>query len=221
MIGFHFAWDWAFVNGAQLGGGARWVSGAIAATFVTLLGLSIALDRDRVRAAGGSLARRTGYRFALLGGAAALVTVVTWLALPDDFVYFGILHLLTLCTLLVALTAPLGPAVNALLGVAVLVAGWSGVLDGPAPASYWSFAGWAAPASTVDWYPLAPWAGFAFLGYAVGRVQYTAGERRVPLPDWSVPTAPLRFLGRHALLVYLTHQLVLLPLAWLLARLLP
>jgi uncharacterized membrane protein len=220
MIAFHFAWDWAFVTGTQLGSGTRWVSGAIAGTFITVLGLSIALDRDRVRAIGGSLARRTGYRFALIGGSSALVTAATWLVLPGDFVYFGILHLLALCTLLVALTAPLGPAVNALIGVAVLAAGWSGLLDGPAPDALWSFAGWAAPRSTVDWYPLAPWAGFAFLGYAVGRVQYPGGRRRVRLPDWSAPTAPLRFLGRHALLVYLTHQLVLLPLAWLLARLL-
>jgi uncharacterized membrane protein len=71
----------------------------------------------------------------------------------------------------------------------------------------------------VDWYPLAPWAGFAFLGFAAGRLLYAGGRRRLPLRDMSAPTAPLRFLGRHALLVYLVHQLVLFPLAWLLARL--
>jgi len=48
-------------------------------------------------------------------------------------------------------------------------------------------------------------------------VLYPAGRRRFRPPDWSRRTAPLRLLGHHALPVYLTHQLVLLPLAWLLA----
>ena len=54
MIAFHFAWDWAYVHDRHLGPDARYFSGAIAATFITLLGLSIALDRARVRGAGGS-----------------------------------------------------------------------------------------------------------------------------------------------------------------------
>jgi uncharacterized membrane protein len=221
MIAFHFAWDWAYVNGGELGPGARYFSGPIAITFITLLGLSISLDRDRVKARGGSVWRRTARRFALIGGCAALVTLATRLVLPDEFVYFGILHLLAACTLLVGLTAGLGAGVNALLGLAVLAAGWSGLLAGPAPTAVLSIAGWDAPRAAVDWYPLAPWAGFAFLGFAAGRVFYPGGLRRFRLPDWSGPAAPARALGRHALPIYLGHQLVLLPLAWLLAALLP
>ncbi len=217
MFAFHFAWDWAYVNGGALGYSSRFYSGAIATTFITLLGVSISLDRGRVRRAGGSLLRRTAWRVALLGGSAALVTTFTWLVMPGEFVYFGILHLLAVCTLLVGLTAGLGTWVNALLGLAILVLGWSGLLAGPAPHELLSFVGWWAPRASIDWYPLAPWAGFAFLGYAAGQTLYPGGRRRWSLPDWSRPTAPLRFLGRHALPLYLVHQLVLFPLAWLLA----
>ncbi|MGE5228800.1 MAG: heparan-alpha-glucosaminide N-acetyltransferase [Deltaproteobacteria bacterium] len=220
MIVFHFAWDWAYVNDGRLGDASRFASGAIAGTFITLLGLSIALDRDRVRAAGGSQWRRTGQRVLLIGGAAVIVTLATRLFLPDEFVYFGILHLLAACTVLVALSAPLGAFANALLGLALLVVGWSPLLDAPGPGPFWAVAGWWAPRATVDWYPLAPWAGFAFLGFALGLTLYAGGRRRFPLRDLSAPTAPLRFLGRHALPVYLVHQLLLLPLAWLLAELL-
>lgn len=216
MMVFHFAWDWAYLHDSSLGGGSRFFSGAIALTFITLLGVSVSLDRERVRASGGSLARRTAWRFALIGGSAALVTIGTRLVMPDAFVYFGILHLLAICTLLVALTARLGTVPNALLGLAVLVLGWSGLLAGPAPETILSIAGWGAPRATIDWYPLAPWAGFAFLGFAVGQALYPGGRRRFSLPDWSRPTTPLRFLGRHALPIYLLHQLVLFPLAWLL-----
>ena len=220
MIAFHFAWDWAYVNDGRLGEASRYASGLIAGTFITLLGLSVALDRDRVRAEGGSQWRRTGQRFLLIGGAAAVVTLATRLFLPDEFVYFGILHLLAVCTVLVALSAPLGALANALLGLAVLAIGWSPALDGAGPGAPWSVAGWWAPRAAVDWYPLAPWAGFAFLGFAAGLTLYAGGRRRFALRDRSRATAPLRLLGRHALLIYLIHQLLLLPLAWLLARLL-
>jgi uncharacterized membrane protein len=221
MVVFHSFWNWAYFNEGSLGPGSRWYSGPIAASFITLLGLSMSLDRDRVRAAGRSLPFRTARRFLIIGGAAALVTVATWLALPDSFVYFGILHLLAVCTLLVALTARLGALVNALLGFAVLAIGWSGLLDGAAPQPWLAIAGWSAPRATVDWYPLAPWAGFALLGFAAGRVCYPDGQRRFSVPQWSRQTSPLRLLGRHSLPIYLTHQLVLFPLFWLLVTVLP
>ena len=219
MIAFHFAWDWAYLRGDGLGPDSRYFSGAIALTFITLLGLSISLDRDRTRAQGRSVARRTAWRFALIGGSAALVTVATRIFLPETFVYFGILHLLALCTLLVGLTAALGPTASAFLGVAILAIGWGGLPAGPAPATVLSVVGWWSPRPTIDWYPLVPWSGFAFLGFAAGRWLYPNGRRRYALPDWSRRTAPLRVLGRHALPIYLVHQLLLLPLAWLLASL--
>lgn len=217
MVLFHAAWDWAYFEGPGLGAAADCFSGPIAASFILLLGLSVALDRDRTRTARRSLAGRAARRVALIGGAAGLVTLGTWIALPDSFVYFGILHLLAVCTLLLAFSARLGAVVNALLGVALLVIGWSGLLDGPAPASWLAILGWDAPRVTVDWYPLTPWAGFALLGFAAGRTWYAEGRRRFSLPDWERPTAPLGALGRHSLVVYLTHQLVLFPLFWLLA----
>jgi uncharacterized membrane protein len=217
MFAFHFAWDWAYVNDSWLSYSSRFYSGAIATTFITVLGISFSLDRSRVRRAGGSLLRRTAWRVALLGGSAALVSLFTWLVMPGEFVYFGILHLLAVCTLLLGLTAGLGRWANAIIGLAILGLGWSGVLFAPAPHELLAVVGWWAPRPSIDWYPLAPWAGFAFLGFAAGQMLYPDGRRRWSLPDWSRPAAPLRFLGRHALPLYLVHQLVLFPLAWLLA----
>ncbi|HJW76423.1 MAG TPA: heparan-alpha-glucosaminide N-acetyltransferase [Thermoleophilia bacterium] len=221
MVAFHSAWDWAYFHDGALGPASRYFSGAIAGSFIMLLGISISLDRDRVHAAGDSLVLRTVSRVALIGGAACLVTLSTWLVLPDSFVYFGILHLLTASTLAVALTARLGTTVNALIGAAVFVIGWSGLLDVPAPEPWLAFLGWDAPRSTVDWYPLAPWAGFAFIGFAVGRVLYQGRRHRFSLPKWDKQTGGLRVLGRHSLPIYLTHQLILFPLFWALVTVLP
>ena len=220
MFAFHFTWDWLYVTDGWLGPNSVFFSGSIAITFITLLGLSISLDRARTRSAGGSLLRRTAYRFALLGGSAALVSLFTWLVMPEAFVYFGILHLLALCTLLVGLSAPLGAVGNLVLGLVVIALGPSGLLAGPAPTELLSFVGWWAPRPAIDWYPFVPWGGFAFLGFALGLVAYPHGRRTWSLPEWSRPTAPLRFLGRHALPIYLIHQLILFPLAWAIAQLL-
>ncbi len=217
MVGFHAAWDWAYFNDGSLGPGSAWASGPIAASFITLLGVSISLDRDRSRAMGRSLVRRALQRTLLIAGASALVTLITWLVLPDGFVFFGILHLLAASTLLVAVTARFGAVANALLGAAVLAAGWSGLLDGAAPATWLAIVGWSPPVATVDWYPLAPWSGFAFLGFALGQTLYPDGRRTYSLPHWERQTATLRLMGRHSLVIYLTHQLVLFPLVWLLA----
>jgi uncharacterized membrane protein len=221
MVVFHGWWDWVYFAGGSLGPGSAYFSGPIAASFITLLGVSTALDRDRSRATGRSLALRAVQRTLLIAGAAALVTLVTWLVLPDRFVFFGILHLLAAATLLVALTARFGTVANTLIGAAVLALGWSGLLDGAAPTAWLSIAGWSSPQASVDWYPLAPWSGFAFLGFALGQTLYPGGRRRFSLPHWERQTAALRLMGRHSLVVYLTHQLVLFPLVWLLAAVLP
>lgn len=221
MVAFHAWWDWVYFNDGALGPGSAYISGPIAASFITLLGVSVSLDRDRSRAMGRSLVTRALQRTLLIGGAAALVTLVTWLALPDRFVFFGILHLLAASTLLLALTARFGAVTNALLGTAVLVVGWSGLLEGAAPAAWLSVAGWSPPQATVDWYPLAPWSGFAFIGFALGQTFYPDGRRGFALPHWDRQTATLGLMGRHSLLVYLTHQLILFPLVWLIATVLP
>jgi uncharacterized membrane protein len=63
----------------------------------------------------------------------------------------------------------------------------------------------------VDYYPLLPWAGVALLGVAIGNTLYPASTRRFALPDRSawLPLRALRWLGRHALPIYLVHQPVL------------
>lgn len=221
MVAFHAYWDWIYFRGSSLGPGSAYVSVPIAASFIALLGVSIALDRDRSRAAGRSLALRACRRVLLIAGAAALVTLGTWLVLPERFVIFGILHLLAASTLLLALTARFGAALNALLGVAVLTIGWSGLFGGASPEPWLSIVGWSSPRATVDWYPLAPWAGFAFVGFALGRVLYQDGRPRYPVPSPPRTMRPLQLMGRHSLAIYLTHQLILFPLIWLLSAILP
>ena len=69
----------------------------------------------------------------------------------------------------------------------------------------------------VDYMPLLPWAGVFFIGAAAGRMLYRsrmtlfsgAGDRIRKI------TAPLEFLGRHSLIIYLVHQPVIYAVLYL------
>jgi uncharacterized membrane protein len=77
-----------------------------------------------------------------------------------------------------------------------------------------------AGVQTLDQLPLFPYLGYFLLGSAIGQTLYASGE-----PFWKGERGlfhtvgrPIRFMGRHALFVYLFHQPVLLSLLWLLSR---
>ena len=91
---------------------------------------------------------------------------------------------------------------------------WSHPLFDARPLSWIGFV--TAKPATEDYVPLAPWAGVAALGIAVGHGLARSGFRAVApfaaAPSW------LRWLGRHSLFVYMVHQPILLGALWLVVR---
>ena len=62
-----------------------------------------------------------------------------------------------------------------------------------------------------DYFPVIPYFGVVLLGLFLGNSLYGPGGRRFILPDIShwLPVRALEWLGRHSLIIYLTHQLLL------------
>lgn len=60
----------------------------------------------------------------------------------------------------------------------------------------------------VDYMPLLPWLGVFFIGCLVGRVCYSERKSLLPAKNKAakVITAPVEFVGRHSLIIYLVHQ---------------
>lgn len=60
----------------------------------------------------------------------------------------------------------------------------------------------------ADYLPIFPWMGIFFVGVAIGRICYK--EKKSLFPGRSEALrrieAPIEFLGRHSLLIYITHQ---------------
>ena len=191
----------------------RLFSHIVASAFLVLVGVSLALAHRK-----GLNPRAFWRRFAIVAGAAALVTAGSFVFAPSEPITFGILHCIAIASLL-AWPFVKAPAWASLaVGFAAIAAPWLGrsTLFDP-PWLLWLGLGEALP-NTLDWRPLLPWAGVVFLGLGVARLPGVL-ERLTSPKRWRARSAPSRAIclgGRHSLPVYLVHQPILIGLLWVL-----
>jgi uncharacterized membrane protein len=223
MVAFHAAYD-VDMLAPDLGvepreGGLKTLQVATGSLFLFLVGVSFSVSTARARArglVGRALLGKQLRRAAEIGAAALLISVVTWVALDDRWVRFGILHLIAVALVLAPFLARLG-AWNLALAAALLLAGrWADGVESDVPGALLLGVRPETGSVGVDWYPLVPWLAPVLVGLVVGARLYPGGERGgwgrlLPRPSAraaAVAGAP----GRHSLAVYLGHQLVLIPL---------
>jgi uncharacterized membrane protein len=221
MAIYHLTWDLEFFGYADPGmtsvGGWRLFARCIASSFLFLVGVSLFLGH-------GKVIRWPGFRrrLAMVGGAALAISLVTYLAVPGGFIFFGILHQIALASLLGLLFLRL-PALVTLAAAAVVIAApyflRTPVFDHPA--FWWVGLSSSNPRSN-DYVPLFPWFGAVLAGIAAARIGEARGlfkwlARIVP-GDWS---KPLIFAGQHSLAFYLVHQPVLVACVWLFSQMSP
>lgn len=213
MASYHTLWDLGYLrltaeNYAVTPGG-RIAAQMIAGSFLVLVGVGLVLMNGR-----GLRPRPTLLRVARIGGAALLVTLGTWIAFPDAYVFFGVLHCIAVASLLGLPFLFLPLPVTALAAVAVIAAPHvirAPVLD--APGLYFLGLGSGTP-RTNDYVPLFPWFGLVLAGIVLGRIGLPRFARS-PLGAWTPHAVPGRvaaLAGRHSLAIYLIHQPLLLAL---------
>ena len=130
---------------------------------------------------------------------------------PATYVFFSILHHITVASVILAGAVFLPSWALALLAALILAAPW--FLASPAFAADWLL--WAGlspePPASVDYVPLVPWLAVPLLGVVAGRWMFRDGSTPAAL-TWR-PAHPilklLRLAGRHSLALYLLHQPVL------------
>jgi uncharacterized membrane protein len=226
MIAFHLTWDlilYGWIRVIMSRGPWPWFSRIIATTFLILAGISLVISDSRT--SGRGRFRKYLLRGLTIFGFGLVISAVTYFMFGDDFVVFGILHLIGFS---IVAAYPFLPYrrrwIGLLLGIALLIVG-----------SYLNrqtvLHPWFIPLGVnergramLDWYPILPWFGMPLIGVWIGHTLYTGGRRRFALPDGScLPVIrQLTFLGRHALLIYLVHQPILvgilLAAGWVLSR---
>ena len=223
MVLFHLCYDLKFLSGVEL----AWFEPplqdiwrcSISWSFLFIAGCMCALSRNNLR-------RALEY-----GGVALAVWVVTTVAAVDTPISFGIIYCMSACTLVAWVLQRIGALPRGRVAACVLFVGFVALLglsDGTIGigdfalrlprevASAEGLAWLGIPSSSFasgDYYPLLPYLLIYLSGAAMG-VRWR--DRGYPAWAYEAKVAPLNFVGRHALLVYVVHQPVILGMCALL-----
>jgi uncharacterized membrane protein len=216
MVLYHFSYDLAFFGLFDVGffrSGLGLNTGRlIGGSFIFLAGISLTLSYARVTASqpsGEKLFRKYFSRGLRIFSYGLVITLLTWIFLPNEMIVFGILHLIGASIILAYPFLNLKLA-NVALGVACIAIG--SLLRGFEVHTPWLV--WLGIDPTffmLDYWPIFPWFGVVLFGVTAGNALYGDLSKRAasstPRPS---AVRPLAFLGRHSLVVYLVHQPVLL-----------
>ena len=169
MVVFHFTWDLGYFQlisydiSTETSG--RIAAHLIAGSFLFLSGVGLALAHR-----GGLKSDAYLKRLGRIALAAALVSVGTWFAMRDDWIFFGILHCIALTSL--AALPFLGLPVWVIAGAAIISIAAPSVLNLPifdAPWLYWLGLNTTLP-RTNDYVPVFPWFGIVLTGVGLARL---------------------------------------------------
>jgi uncharacterized membrane protein len=182
-----------------------WIARVIIGIFTLLAGVSLTISHSR---------RKGISRFLLRGlkifGLGMVITLLTWLIVPEAYVRFGILHFFGIAFML-------GPFflgfrfINLIAGIALLAIGI--YLRGMSFNFPWLFWLGFMPYGfkTIDYSPLLPWFGLFLVGMFCGEMLYPEGKRRFNIPEFNNPVASVLTLpGRHPLVMYIAQWPVLI-----------
>lgn len=192
-----------------------------AGLFILISGISSDLSRSNLK---------RGLKLLMVALAVTLVTVIV---VPNEAIYFGILHFLSVCMILFGMTKLFFSKIPFWFGIVccgLLYFLTMGISNGYIgfghkvvlilPAKLYTV-NWLAPLgiysgsfSSADYFPLFPWM-FVFLaGTFLGRF---AAAGKFPKFTYRSHLPSLSFMGRHALIIYIVHQPIIYGVAWLLA----
>lgn len=219
MIIFHLTWDLEFFGFLERGVTQqtqwRYFARIIAASFLFLAGFSLVLAHHR-------RPRMTSFwkRFAKLVIAALLISLVTYLVIPQAPVSFGVLHAIAASSLvgLLLLRTP----------VAILISLSAVIFTLPdfyrADMFNWPGLWWVGlssiPPKSFDYVPLMPWFSAFLLGMAAAQnrfVRQLVSSASQNTQNIHKPYRHLSWMGQNSLLIYLLHQPILMGLIWLMA----
>ncbi|MEO1746579.1 MAG: heparan-alpha-glucosaminide N-acetyltransferase, partial [Pseudomonadota bacterium] len=214
MTIYHFVWDLSFFGyvdpSVPVTGTMRTFARSIASSFLFLVGVSVVLAHGK-HMHWAKFARR----WVLVAGAAAIISIATWFATPQTFVYFGILHHIALGSLLAlaflrfpwwaliaaALVTYFVPSIFASDVFNSDILGWTGLNTIVRPSN--------------DYVPLFPWFAAILVGMAFARSPAFASVPMMASAASSNVTKGLQWIGQRSLAYYMLHQPVLIGLLYI------
>ncbi len=210
MMVFHFCWDlgsFGFIEFSIRDPFWVYFRSLILTLFFTAIGWSayVALTKQEINKSLSLKSTLSAFikRDLKLLLSASAISLATYLAVPDQWIYFGILHFIFIASLI---SRPFvrWPVSSALFGITIV--GIYHLTDWLAfPNLFYHLIDiFHLPHKTLDIVFPFPWIGVVFIGPLLGYWKW----HTYALPKhWLMNS--LAFMGRHALVIYLLHQIVL------------
>lgn len=226
MVFFHAFYTMTFMFGMDIG---RTLYSFFLPISIWFAGLFILISGISCR-----LSHSNAIRGAKLFGIAVGLSLVMWVldykfGMSNTMIWFGILHLLSVCMLLYALLHRPLEKVHPLIAVPLLALLFA--ITFHMPDGYLQFVNhtvalpeWLTSCrflfplgivhpefASADYYPIFPWIFLFFIGASIGR-WFKGGN----LPEffYNEHFRPLAYCGRHTLVIYLAHQPIIYGVLW-------
>ena len=209
MIMYNYSFTLSYLNIYTVNGGFFYwyiFPRLIAATFILVSGLSLTLFHSRIQNKTESKTTicLRGLKIFSLG---LLITIITFGTFPEEFIIFGILHLIGFSIIFGQF---LLKYTRLTLFAGSLLIAIGGYLQNFRVGFPWlSWLGFIPKHFvTLDYFPVIPWFGVYLVGITLGTLLYPNGQRTWKITDYanSFIVKILSFLGKHSLLIYLLHQ---------------
>jgi uncharacterized membrane protein len=224
MLLYHFLYDLDFFELAdiQLRSGLILYAGRFSAfLFILISGTALSISHSRAldkefdgkKAENFSKYLKRGFKLYFMG---ILLTVITWVFLPEEYIVFGILHFFGVSAVLVYPFLKYGKETlffSLFFGLSGLYLrkitfGFSSLLWlGFTPENF----------RTLDYFPVFPWFGVLLAGVFLGNSLYTGGKRQFGIPGTGKNPFLRLFssVGQNSLVIYFIHQPFFLGLLFL------
>tara|TARA_X000001036_G_C20410004_1_gene696615 strand:- start:72 stop:803 length:732 start_codon:yes stop_codon:yes gene_type:complete len=212
MICYHFFWDLGFFGYvdfslATTGFGLN-IAQIIGSTFIFVSGFSLNLSSLST-----NFQRNFWWRFAKLLSLSCLISSVTLIFDKNNFIFFGILHLLTFCSLIgfILIRSKNTYFIFLILVTTILISITNYKFDLPVQMS-WLGLNIIVP-NTSDFYPVIPWIIYFLMGLWLGKL---LNIELLNSSNWGFNEKDIlshgsifKFLslsGRNSLVIYILHQ---------------
>lgn len=219
MFIYHFSYDLDYYGYIQqnFSHDKFWINfrSTIVTLFLTIVGISLylasyqKLNKKRFR-----------QRLILLIIYSALVSISSWVMYPKAMIFFGILHFITVASILGLCFIRMGK-INLLLGSALIIL----PLLVKHPFFDQAFMQWFGLMTrlpiTVDYVPLLPWFGVVLIGIYLGQIltQLPAESFFICWQSRHPASKLLALGGRYSLHIYMLHQPLFLGILYIITQL--
>jgi len=221
VIGYHFLFDLDFfglmkVNFDSIG--MLIFEFLVQIIFLGLVGISVFIVFQRKNFEG--FVKFQAKRFWIIMFWAIMISLATLLIFEEEYIRFGILHLIAASILILILVARYRWSQWVLLISVVGLGFWFEIFPIFVDSEFWVSLGVHSDTfSTVDYFPLIPWLIVPLIGFMTAKQWIKFFEWLDLKRDFEGRIGRLlRWMGRKSLWVYLAHQPILYAIFWVLGH---